>query len=94
MEVVTHLANIIDRDEPVKMNLDNGNGYGIIDRLCELGYDKICQGVDFGGSADDDQIYLNKRAEMACLGSQWFINGGCGVSLKRCGDAQGITESG
>ena len=79
MEVVNHLANIIDRDEPVKMNLDNGNGYGIIDRLCELGYDKICQGVDFGGSADDDQIYLNKRAEMACLGSQWFINGGVGM---------------
>ena len=79
MEVVNHLAGIIDRDSPLKMFLDNGNGYGIIDRLCELGYDKICIGVDFGGGADEDSVYLNKRAEMGCVGAQWFINDGVGI---------------
>jgi hypothetical protein len=79
MEVVNLLAKIIDTDEPVKMFLDNGNGYGIIDRLCELGYDKICVGIDFGGGADEETLYLNKRAEMGCLGAQWFINGGVGI---------------
>ena len=76
MEVVNHLATIINTDNPAKMFLDNGNGYAIIDRLVELGYGDVCIGVDFGGSAEDENIYLNKRAEMGCTGAQWFINGG------------------
>lgn len=76
MELVSHFAAIIDRDRPAKMFLDNGNGYGVIDRLVELGYGKICLGVDFGGGAEEEILYLNKRAEMGCALAQWFINGG------------------
>jgi hypothetical protein len=79
MEVVSHLANIIKEDNPVKMFLDNGNGYGIIDRLIELGYEKTVLGVDFGGAADEEKLYINKRVEMAVQGAQWFTNGGVGM---------------
>ena len=76
MEVVDVLANIIKSDEPIKMFLDNGSGYGIIDRLIQLGYGKVVVGVDFGSEAFDNELYLNKRAEMGCVAAQWFINGG------------------
>ena len=79
MEVVSHLANIIKNDCPVKMFLDNGNGYGIIDRLIELGYEKTVLGVDFGGAADEETLYINKRVEMAVAGAQWFMGGGVGM---------------
>ena len=75
MELVSLFATIIDNDNPDKMFLDNGNGYGIIDRLVELGYGRTCMGVDFGGGATEEDLYLNKRAEMGCTGAQWFING-------------------
>ena len=76
MELVGYFANILDNDNPAMMFLDNGNGYGIIDRLVELGYGKRVMGIDFGGGAIEEGLYLNKRAEMGCLGAQWFINGG------------------
>ena len=78
MELVQHFASIIDNEDPAMMFLDNGNGYGIIDRMVELGYGKKCMGVDFGGGAIEEDLYLNKRAEMGCAGAQWFINGGVG----------------
>ena len=79
MELVSYLASIIDNDSPAKMFLDNGNGYAVIDRLIELGYGKICIGIDFGGGATEEALYLNHRAEMGCLLAQWFINGGVSI---------------
>lgn len=75
MEVVGRLANILRNDDPDKMFLDNGNGYGIIDRLVELGWGKLVQGVDFGGGAIEDSLYLNMRAEMAYKLLNWFVYG-------------------
>ena len=75
MEVVALLADILRNDDPDKMFLDNGNGYGIIDRLIELGWGKLVLGVDFGGGATEDGLYLNMRAEMAYALSKWFIYG-------------------
>lgn len=75
MEVVAIFADILQEDQPDKMFLDNGNGYGIIDRLIELGWGKLVLGVDFGGSAIEELLYLNMRAEMAYKLRNWFING-------------------
>ena len=45
----------------------------------ELGYGKICEGIDFGGGAVEDVLYLNKRVEMADTAAKWFINGGVSI---------------
>lgn len=75
MEVVGILGDILLNEDPAMMFLDNGNGYGIIDRLVELGWGKKVQGVDFGGGAVEEKLFLNMRAEMACSLQKWFSNG-------------------
>lgn len=75
MEVVAFYADILQNDNPAMLFLDNGNGYGIVDRLIELGWGKKVMGINFGGGAVEDQIYLNMRAEMGCALQKWFING-------------------
>ena len=80
MEMAGILAGIIDAEAPVKMFLDAGNGYGVYDRLVELGYGDIVTAVGFGEGAIEDSLYLNKRAEMGCALAQWFINGGVKIT--------------
>ena len=75
MELVAFYANILENENPAMLFLDNGSGYGIIDRLVELGWGKQVCGVDFGGGAVEDELYLNKRAEMAHALRDWFIYG-------------------
>ena len=75
MELVAMYASILENENPAMMFLDNGSGYGIIDRLVELGWGKQVCGVDFGGGATEDGLYLNKRAEMAHALRDWFIYG-------------------
>ena len=79
MEMAGILASIIDNDSPAKMFLDSGNGYGVLDRLHDLGYTKIATGVSAAEGATEDTVYLNKRSEMGCALAQWFINGGVGI---------------
>ena len=75
MELVAFYANILENENPAMLFLDNGSGYGIIDRLVELGWGKQVCGVDFGGGAVEGELYLNKRAEMAHALRDWFIYG-------------------
>lgn len=75
MELVGVIADIIDHNDPVKVFMDVGNGYGVIDRLVELGYDKIVTPVNFNDGPIEDTVYLNKRAEMDAAYAEW-INGG------------------
>ena len=79
MEMAGILAAIIDNESPAKMFLDSGNGYGVLDRLHDLGYTKIATGVSAAEGATEDTVYLNKRSEMGCALAQWFINGGVGI---------------
>lgn len=64
-------AQILTADNPDAMNIDVGEGNGIIDRLREMGYSQVVHGVHFGESPIDE-IYLNKRAEMFCLMRDWY----------------------
>ena len=57
MELVAFYANILENENPAMLFLDNGSGYGIIDRLVELGWGKQVCGVDFGGGAVEDELY-------------------------------------
>jgi hypothetical protein len=73
MQVAGILAKIIDDDKPVKAFIDIvGLGVGIYDRLVELGYGAIVVGVQASERADEDDLYINKRAEMWCRMRDWF----------------------
>lgn len=75
------LANIITKDVPQKVFVDitGACGNGAVDRLHELGYAREVTGIQFSSKPDDDR-YLNKRAEMAGLLLEWFLDeGGCRI---------------
>lgn len=66
MVIAGILAGIIQAEDPDAVNVDVGDGTGPVDRLRELGYADLVHPVYFS-EAPLDEIYLNKRAEMACL---------------------------
>lgn len=66
------LAKRIDTLNPKKVFVDTGEGNGVVDRLHELGYGNVVQAVHFGEASLEPEMYLNKRAEMACAVRDWF----------------------
>ena len=66
------VAQEIERTNPVAVFLDQGGlGAGVVDRLHQLGFHMVI-GVDFGGSALNKALYLNKRTEIWCLTRDWL----------------------
>lgn len=73
MQVAGILVDILKNDKPLKLFIDIvGLGVGIYDRLIELGYEDQVVGVQASESADEDDLYRNKRAEMWCRMRDWF----------------------
>jgi len=74
-ERVGMATRALDQTGADMMFIDAGNGGAdIYDVLCELGYDERVMMVDFGGAADNDNEYLNKRAEMYGLANIWITD--------------------
>lgn len=71
MVIAGMLAQRIQSYQPDQVNVDVGEGNGMIDRLREMGFRKGINAVHFGESPLDE-IYLNKRAEMWCVMRDWF----------------------
>lgn len=80
MQVAGILVKIIEEDKPEKLFIDIiGLGVGIYDRLLELGYEDVVVGVQASESADEDDKYRNKRAEMWCRMRDWFASKPCRI---------------
>ena len=80
MQVAGILAKIMDEEKPAKCFIDIvGLGVGIYDRLEELGYGDIVVGVQASESADEEDLYRNKRAEMWTRMRDWFAEKPCRV---------------
>lgn len=75
MELVGEIAHLINTHNPVKVFMDVGNGFGVIDRLVELGYGDVVMGVNFNEGAIEDTVYLNKRCEMWDSLRKWIEDG-------------------
>lgn len=73
MKLADQIALVINEFCPDAVFIDNGNGYGVIDRLRQLKYDVI--GVDFGGAAAKG-AFKDKRMEMYETFSDWLDEGG------------------
>lgn len=72
MEIAGKVVLRIERMKPAKVFIDIGEGWGVVDRLRELGYGQIVQGVAFGSKALDENLYINKRVEMWSLMRDWL----------------------
>lgn len=66
------IARMIQEHDYDAVFIDVGYGTGIIDRLRELGYRGIVQPVAFGSGAIRNDVYRNKRTEMAAEARDWF----------------------
>lgn len=78
MELVGLVAIEADRWQPEQIYVDcTGVGSGVADRLIELGYP--VSRVHFGGKARQNEIYINRRAEMWGEMRNWFADTPCQV---------------
>lgn len=75
MSVASRLAYYINEEKPEAVFIDGGGGAGVIDRLRQLGFPQIVE-VQFGGRANDDGHYKNRRAEMWARTKEWLELGG------------------
>lgn len=74
MELAAQVARHIAEEHPDAVFIDSGAGAGVIDRLRQLGHDVI--EVPFGGRANRDDLYVNRRAEMWWQVKEWLKAGG------------------
>lgn len=72
MTLVGKIVNFIEKHNVVKCFIDVAHGHGAIDRLEEMGYGDIVVGVNFGQAPIEDELYMNKRAEMFINMADWF----------------------
>jgi len=79
MKIVGLVAQELDKGQVQMCFVDVGLGYGVVDRLRELGYGKWVRGIHFGEGALEPDIYLNKRTEMYDNARKWFEEGGANI---------------
>lgn len=72
MVLAGKIANRINSRGYDKVFIDVGEGWGVIDRLIEMGFGQTVQGIHFGSKPIQEDQYLNKRAEMWCLMRDWL----------------------
>lgn len=78
MQVANKVAEQIDKYDPDAVNIDAGNGTGVIDRLREMGYkvNEVWFGSSNKSSDEVDPEYYNRRTMMWARMRDW-LGGGC-----------------
>ena len=77
LSVANRLQEVIGRLHPDRVFMDRGGGgAAVFDILCDRGYGRILELVDFGSSARpvDERRYRNKRAEMYGEMRDWIAD--------------------
>lgn len=73
MEIASKIVEIIKREKPFKVFIDSiGIGAGTVDRLIELGYGDIVEGVDVRRKAYNKDKFGNLRAELWAEMRDWL----------------------
>lgn len=76
MQLAARVAEAIDEFDPDVTFIDaTGMGWGVVDRLNQLGYKKVI-GVQTGEEADEPERFKNKRAELWLRMADFVKNGG------------------
>lgn len=74
-EVARMLAALIDELNPGRVNIDQGQGTGVIDLARELCPGCVITEVPFGSQAMDSKRYVNRRVEMWAAMREWLKSG-------------------
>jgi len=78
MQLASKVAEEIAVFEPDAVFIDvTGIGWGVYDRLRQLGYGEVLIPVQVGEAAIKDNLYYNKRAEIWGRMRDWLREGGC-----------------
>lgn len=77
VEMAGQVVGMIKEHNPDRVFIDNGYGHGVVSILKNWGWGHIVQGVWFQSTADEKDLYLNKRAEMWYNMRDWLKDGGC-----------------
>lgn len=89
VEVANLVSSIIRDEKPARVNIDIGAmGAGVYDILVDRGYHSIVRAVNFGESAQEQEKYCNRRAEMWARLRDW-LTAELPVSLVDC---EGLSE--
>lgn len=69
-------VSMLKRIKPKKLVIDCTEGFGaaLCDLLVEAGYENVVVPVKFSESAMEDELYLNRRAEMWAAMLEWLSN--------------------
>lgn len=74
MELAGIIKRIIEKEHPKRVCIDSiGIGAGVVDRLHELGYTDIVEGVNVARKATEPDKYKNLRAELWDWMREWLI---------------------
>ena len=74
MELAGIIKRIIEKECPKRVCIDSiGIGAGVVDRLHELGYTEIVEGVNVARKASEPDKYKNLRAELWDWMREWII---------------------
>jgi hypothetical protein len=74
MELAGIIKRIIEKESPRRVCIDSiGIGAGVVDRLHELGYTDLVDGVNVARRATEPDKYKNSRAELWDAMREWFI---------------------
>jgi hypothetical protein len=78
MQLAFHVVEEIIAYKPDAVFIDaSGMGWGLIDRLRQLGYGKLIHAVQTGEKAFDDNRYYNLRMELWARVLAWLVEAGC-----------------
>lgn len=88
-EVAHRLMACIAEYRPREVNIDQGQGTGVIDLLRDLTYrhEVIINEIPFGSRAGNPDKYLNRRAEMWMRLRDWLRSGGSLPNYQDCANA-------
>lgn len=74
MELAGIIKRLIEKEQPRRVCIDSiGIGAGVVDRLHELGYTHIVEGVNVARRASEPDKYKNLRAELWDMMRLWLI---------------------
>lgn len=76
LEVAHKIAQFCAERRPQMLNIDQGQGTGVIDLVREICPSVIVNEIPFGSRANEDRKYVNRRCEMWTLMRDWLRQGG------------------